>query len=77
MLVATYEDLADTIYQVSEDTDLLPAIQKAQEKRKKVVYVGFSHKLSYALVATCNETRTLTKDILLPFIQEQKVKQAV
>ena len=72
ILVATYENLAETIYLVSSDTDLIPAIQKAQQKSNKVVYVGFSHKLSYALVVSCNETRTLTKDALLPFIQEQK-----
>jgi uncharacterized LabA/DUF88 family protein len=69
MLVAAYENLADTIYLVSSDTDLLPAIQKAQEKGKSVVYVGFSHKLSTAMVANCRETRTLTRDDLLPFIQ--------
>jgi len=72
MLVATYENLADTIYLVSSDTDLLPAIKKAQEKGKSVVYVGFSHKLSTAMVANCRETRTLTSDDLLPFIQVQK-----
>ena len=72
MLVAAYENLADTIYLVSSDTDLLPAVKKAQEKGKTVVYVGFSHKLSTAMVASCRETRTLTRDDLLPFVQEQK-----
>src|SRR2546427_4567029 len=64
MLVATYENLADTIFLVSSDTDLIPAIQKTQQKGKKDVYVGFSHKLSYALVANCQETRTITREIL-------------
>jgi uncharacterized protein (TIGR00288 family) len=75
MLVATYENLADTIYLVSSDTDLIPAIQKTQQKGKKVVYVGFSHKLSYALVATCKETRTLTKDTLEPLLTSQPKKK--
>jgi uncharacterized LabA/DUF88 family protein len=75
MLVATYENLADTIYLVSSDTDLIPAIQKTQQKGKKVVYVGFSHKLSYALVATCKETRTLTKDTLEPLLISQPKKK--
>src|SRR5438445_5738668 len=65
MLVAAYENRADTIYLVSSDTDLLPAVKKAQEKGKTVVYVGFSHKLSTAMVASCRETRTLTRDDLL------------
>ncbi len=76
MLVATYENLADTIYLVSSDTDLIPAIQKAQQKGKKVVYVGFSHKLSNALVASCKETRTLTKETLEPLLTSQPIKKA-
>ncbi len=76
MLVATYENLADTIYLVSSDTDLIPAIQKAQQKGNKVVYVGFSHKLSYALVANCQETRTLTREILELFLTTQTTKKS-
>jgi uncharacterized LabA/DUF88 family protein len=72
MLVAAYEDLCDRIYLVSSDTDLIPAIQKAQEKGKTVIYVGFSHQVSKALVASCKETQTLTKDTLVPFIEQQK-----
>jgi uncharacterized LabA/DUF88 family protein len=34
-VVATNEEDADTIYLVSLDTDLIPAIQKAQQKGKK------------------------------------------
>jgi len=72
MLVAAYENLCDRIYLVSSDTDLIPAIQKAQQKGKTVIYVGFSHQVSRALVDSCKETQTLTRDQLLPFIQEQK-----
>jgi uncharacterized LabA/DUF88 family protein len=74
LLVAAYENLGDTLYLVSSDTDLLPAVKKAQEKGKKVVYIGFSHRLSRALVATCQETRTLTKESLIQFttIEEKK-----
>jgi len=35
LLVAAYENLCDILYVVPSDTDLLPAIQKAQEKGKK------------------------------------------
>lgn len=72
MLVAAYENLCVRMYLVSSDTDLIPAIQKAQEKGKTVVYVGFSHQISKALVANCKETQTLTKETLLPFIEQQK-----
>lgn len=72
LLVAAYEDLCDRMYLVSSDTDLLPAIKKVQEKGKTVIYVGFSHQVSKALVASCKETQTLTKDTLLPFVEQQK-----
>ncbi|HEU4965909.1 MAG TPA: NYN domain-containing protein [Candidatus Saccharimonadales bacterium] len=69
MLVATYEDQCDRILLVSSDTDLLPAIKKAQEKGKKVEYVGFSHKPSVALVKNCDETTLLKKEDVARFIQ--------
>ena len=64
ILVAAYENLADRIILVSSDTDLIPAIQKAQEKGKIVEYVGFSHKISLALARSCKETKTLTREDL-------------
>lgn len=70
ILVAAYENLCERIYLVSSDTDLIPAVAKAQEKGKVVEYVGFSHKLSKAMGARCKETRTLNKEALLPFTQK-------
>lgn len=69
ILVATYENLCDRIILVSSDTDLLPAIKKAKEKGKIVEYVGFSHKVSVALVANCSATTLLKKEDLLPLIK--------
>lgn len=68
ILVNTYENLADRIIIVSSDTDLLPAIKKAKEKGKVVEYVGFSHKVSVALVANCSESTLLKKEDLEYFI---------
>ena len=76
ILVAAYENLADRIILVSSDTDLIPAIAKAQEKGKIVEYVGFSHKISLAMARSCKETRTLTRDDLLPFIHKLAAKKA-
>ena len=53
ILISTYEDLCDTIILVSSDTDLIPALAKAREMnemKKKVEYIGFSHKPSYGLI---------------------------
>lgn len=69
ILVATYENLCDHIILVSSDTDLLPAIKKAKEKGKTVEYIGFSHKISVAMVANCSESTLLKKEDLLPFIK--------
>ena len=62
ILVATYENLCDRIILVSSDTDLIPAINKAKEKGKVVEYIGFSHKPSVAMVASCSKSRLLTRD---------------
>lgn len=74
ILVATYENLCETIILVSSDTDLLPAVKKAKEKGKKVEYVGFSHQPSVAMVANCSSSRLLTKDDLSPFTSQSKRK---
>ena len=76
MLVAAYENLCDRIYLVSSDTDLLPAIEKAQEKGKTVIYVGFSHRMSRALVAMCKETQSLTKEMLSTFLTKEEQQAA-
>lgn len=68
ILVAAYENLADRIIVVSSDTDLLPAIKKAQEKGKTVEYIGFSHQPSLALIAKCSKSRLLDKADLQGFI---------
>lgn len=60
LLVAAYEDTCDKIILISSDTDLGPAIKKAQQKGKTVEYVGFSHKSSAGMVSFCSSSRLLT-----------------
>lgn len=67
LLVAAYEKTADRIILVSSDTDLIPAIRKAQAMGKVVEYIGFSHQKSIALVAECKESRLLKLDDLERF----------
>lgn len=71
IVVATYEDICDRIILVSSDTDLLPAIKKAQQKGKIVEYVGFSHMPSVAMVSRCKESRLITKDEVESFIEKR------
>jgi len=70
IVVATYEDICDRIILVSSDTDLIPAIKKAQHKGKIVEYIGFSHLPSVAMVSRCRESRLITKEEIETFIEK-------
>ncbi len=69
ILVGAYENLYDTVILVSSDTDLIPALAKAREMKKKVEYVGFSHKPSYGLITHSDIRRLLTKEDIEEFFQ--------
>ena len=68
LLVGAYENLYDTAILISSDTDLIPAIDKVRSMKKKIEYIGFSHKPSYALIAHSDIRRLLIKEDLLSFI---------
>ncbi|MEK9156163.1 MAG: NYN domain-containing protein [Patescibacteria group bacterium] len=72
ILVAAYEDICDRIILVSSDTDLSPAIKKAQEKEKAVEYIGFSHQPSVAMVSVCKESRLLSREDAEQFIKTDR-----
>jgi len=67
LLIGAYEDLYDTAILVSSDTDLIPALAKAREMKKKIEYVGFSHKPSYGLITHSDVRRLLTKEDIEQF----------
>jgi uncharacterized LabA/DUF88 family protein len=68
ILIGAYEDLYDTVILVSSDTDLIPALAKAREMKKKIEYIGFSHKPSYALIKHSDIRRLLTKEDINQFL---------
>jgi len=70
LLVGAYEDIYNTVILVSSDTDLIPAIEKARSMKKKIEYIGFSHKPSYGLIANSDVRRLLIKDELLEYFKE-------
>jgi len=72
LLIGAYENLYDTAILVSSDTDLLPALSKVRSMKKKIEYVGFSHKPSLALITHSDIRRLLTKDELQQFLTDQK-----
>ena len=54
----------DTIYLVSSDTDLLPAIRALKSRKCKIVYVGFSH-LTAAIVGATGQSITIRDQEIL------------
>jgi len=68
LLVAAYENTADRIILISSDTDLIPAIKKAQSMGKIVEHIGFYHQKSIALATECKKSRRLMLADLQPFI---------
>ncbi len=71
ILAGAYEDLYDIALIISSDTDLIPAIKKAQKLGKHIEYVGFGYKPSYALINQCSDTRLLTNNDILKFIENE------
>jgi len=71
ILVGAYENKYDAVYLISSDTDLLPVIDKIRLKRKQIIYVGFSHRPSYALIKHCSETILLRLEEIKKFIKRK------
>ena len=55
----------DRVILVSSDTDLIPAILCAKRTGKNVTYVGFSERLTRALVDECDATQALRDDEII------------
>ncbi len=60
LLVGAYENQYDTAIVVSSDTDLIPVFAKIRQMRKKVEYIGFSHKPSLGIITNSDIRRLLT-----------------
>ncbi|MEK7170940.1 MAG: NYN domain-containing protein [Patescibacteria group bacterium] len=69
LLVSAYEETCDKAILVSSDTDLSPAIKKAQQKKMKVEYIGFSHQPSKGMISFCNSYRLLSDKEVGKFLQ--------
>jgi len=46
---------------ISSDTDLIPAMQAAQKLKRTIVYVGFEHQPSLALIRQADRTHLLSR----------------
>ena len=61
MVVTAYNKKAQKIFLLSSDTDIMPAIKVARSKGVKIIYVGFKHQVSKALIHACSRHILLTK----------------
>jgi len=69
ILRGAYKDEYDALYLLSSDSDLIPAIEEAQKQGKIVVYVGFKHEPSHALLKSCKQSMLLEKQDIKEFIK--------
>lgn len=67
ILRGAYKNEYDQVFIISSDSDLIPAIEEAQTSGKEVVYVGFKHQPSYALLKTCKRSILLDKTDIKEF----------
>ncbi|PIZ48960.1 hypothetical protein COY29_02730 [Candidatus Woesebacteria bacterium CG_4_10_14_0_2_um_filter_39_14] len=65
-----YQDKYDTAIIVSSDTDLIPAISRVRELKKKIEYIGFAHRPSFGMQRYANISRLLTKSDLEIFFKK-------
>jgi uncharacterized LabA/DUF88 family protein len=71
LLIGSYENLYDTAILVSSDTDLIPALAKVRSMKKKVEYIGFSHKPSYGLITHSDIRKLFTKEDFQQFLNSK------
>ncbi|MFA4890505.1 MAG: NYN domain-containing protein [Candidatus Paceibacterota bacterium] len=61
VLDMAYQNKYDTAIIVSSDTDLIPGIIRAKELKKKIEYIGFSHRPSFAMQRYADINRLLSE----------------
>ena len=59
LVADSYEKEITTMVLLSSDTDLLPAVNMVVQKHKRLIYVGFSDKLTNALSIAATETQII------------------
>lgn len=62
MVDGAADNLYDTCYLISSDTDLIPAIKSALKRGKSIIYIAFQNQVSTALSRICTKTIILDKD---------------
>lgn len=69
LLVGAYDNLYDVAILISSDSDLVPVIKKVKQLGKKLGYVGFKHRPSFALKRDASFFRFLELSDINKFIK--------
>ena len=69
LLKGAFREQYNRAYLVSSDSDLIPAIKEARSNGREVVYIGFEHQPSFALLRNCTKSHLLTKKDLELFVR--------
>ena len=67
IVIGAIENQYDTAILISSDTDLIPALQYARYKKKKIEYVGFSHAPSFGIQKNADFSRLLLPEDVMKF----------
>ncbi|MFO0881932.1 MAG: NYN domain-containing protein [Candidatus Saccharimonadales bacterium] len=65
MITDTINSNVEKIILVSSDTDLIPAVKYVKSQGREVIYVGFSDKLTKALVSNASATQIIRDDEII------------
>jgi len=68
LLKAAFKNQYDSAYLVSSDSDLIPAVKEVKSIGKKVIYIGFEHQPSFALLKNCSKSQLLSKKDVSAFV---------
>ena len=61
IVTMAFEKRYDVAFVVSSDTDLVPAMQRAEHYKRDVVHIGFEHQPSLALIRYASRYRVITR----------------
>jgi uncharacterized LabA/DUF88 family protein len=75
MIIDACDNTADRLVLISSDTDLLPATQNVITRGKEVVCVGFSDKLTKAIVVTATETQIIRDSEIIEAFDQANSKK--
>ena len=70
LAMGAVNDSYDTAILISSDTDLVPALRIVQDYKKRLEYVGFSHKPSFGIQKNVHSSTLLNREDIEKFTEQ-------